>query len=34
MMITVELRSKIERICETFCTGVITNPLEIIEQFY
>ena len=32
-MITGELRSKIDRIWETFWTGGITNPLEVIEQF-
>ena len=33
MMITGELKSKIDRIWETFWTGGITNPLEVIEQF-
>ena len=32
-MITGELRSKIDKIWETFWTGGITNPLEVIEQF-
>lgn len=32
-MITGELRSKIDRIWETFWTGGIANPLEVIEQF-
>ena len=32
-MITGELRNKIDRIWETFWTGGITNPLEVIEQF-
>ncbi|ENK0556592.1 DNA methyltransferase [Clostridium sporogenes] len=32
-MITGELKSKIDRIWETFWTGGITNPLEVIEQF-
>ena len=32
-MITGELRSKVEKIWETFWTGGITNPLEVIEQF-
>ncbi len=32
-MITGELRSKIDRIWETFWTGGITNPLDVIEQF-
>ena len=32
-MITGELRSKIDRIWETFWVGGITNPLEVIEQF-
>ncbi|MGL5695167.1 MAG: type I restriction-modification system subunit M, partial [Peptostreptococcaceae bacterium] len=33
VMITGELRSKVDRIWETFWTGGITNPLEVIEQF-
>ena len=32
-MITGELRSKIDRIWETFWTGGIANPLDVIEQF-
>lgn len=32
-MITGELRSKVDKIWETFWTGGITNPLEVIEQF-
>ena len=32
-MITGELKSKIDRIWETFWTGGLTNPLEVIEQF-
>lgn len=32
-MITGELKNKIDRIWETFWTGGITNPLEVIEQF-
>ena len=32
-MITGELRSKVDKIWETFWTGCITNPLEVIEQF-
>jgi len=32
-MITGELRSKADKIWETFWTGGITNPLEAIEQF-
>ena len=28
-----ELRNKIDRIWETFWTGGITNPLDVIEQF-
>lgn len=32
-MITGELRNKIDRIWETFWTGGITNPLDVIEQF-
>lgn len=32
-MITGELKTKIDRIWETFWTGGITNPLTVIEQF-
>ncbi|RDU22607.1 type I restriction-modification system subunit M [Anaerosacchariphilus polymeriproducens] len=32
-MITGEMKNKIDRIWETFWTGGITNPLEVIEQF-
>ena len=32
-MITGELKNKIDKIWETFCTGGITNPLDVIEQF-
>ena len=32
-MVTGELRSKVDKIWETFWTGGITNPLEVIEQF-
>ena len=32
-MITGELRNKIDRIWETFWTGGITNPLDVIVQF-
>lgn len=32
-MITGELRSKVDKIWESFWTGGITNPLEVIEQF-
>ncbi len=32
-MITGELKNKIDRIWETFWTGGITNPLDVIEQF-
>lgn len=32
-MITGELRSKVDKIWETFWIGGITNPLEVIEQF-
>ena len=32
-MITGELRSKVDKIWETFWTGGLTNPLEVIEQF-
>lgn len=32
-MITGQLRNKVDRIWETFWTGGITNPLDVIEQF-
>ena len=32
-MITGELRNKVDKIWETFWTGGITNPLDVIEQF-
>lgn len=32
-MITGELRNQIDKIWETFWTGGITNPLDVIEQF-
>lgn len=32
-MIVGELRNKVDRIWETFWTGGITNPLDVIEQF-
>ena len=32
-MITGDLRNKVDRIWETFWTGGITNPLDVIEQF-
>ena len=32
-MITGEVKNKIDRIWETFWTGGITNPLDVIEQF-
>lgn len=32
-MLTGDLRNKIDRIWETFWTGGITNPLDVIEQF-
>lgn len=32
-MITGEIRNKVDRIWETFWTGGITNPLDVIEQF-
>jgi len=32
-MITVELRSQVDKIWETFWTGGISNPLTVIEQF-
>ena len=32
-MITGELKNKVDRIWETFWTGGLTNPLEVIEQF-
>ena len=31
-MITGELRNKIDRLWETFWTGGITNPLDVVEQ--
>ena len=33
-MITGELKNKVDKIWEVFWTGGITNPLEVIEQFY
>ena len=32
-MITGEIKNKIDKIWETFWTGGLTNPLEMIEQF-
>lgn len=32
-MLTGEMRNKVDKIWETFWTGGITNPLEMIEQF-
>lgn len=32
-LITGELRNKVDKIWETFWTGGITNPLDVIEQF-
>ena len=32
-MITGEIKSKVDRVWETFWTGGITNPLTVIEQF-
>ena len=32
-MLQGEERNKVDRIWETFWTGGITNPLEVIEQF-
>lgn len=32
-MITGELKSKVDKIWESFWTGGITNPLDVIEQF-
>ena len=32
-MITGDLRNKVDKIWETFWTGGITNPLDVIEQF-
>lgn len=32
-MLTGEIKNKVDRIWETFWTGGITNPLEVIEQF-
>lgn len=31
-MITGELKGKIDRIWDSFWTGAISNPLEVIEQ--
>jgi len=31
-VITGELKSKVDKIWETFWTGGITNPLEVIES--
>ena len=31
-MITGELKHKIDRLWETFWTGGITNPLDVVEQ--
>ena len=31
-MLTGELRNKIDRLWETFWTGGITNPLDVVEQ--
>lgn len=33
-MITGELKSKVDKIWETFWTGGITNPLEVIESLH
>jgi type I restriction enzyme M protein len=33
LMITGQLRNKVDKIWETFWTGGITNPLDVIEQF-
>lgn len=33
MMVTGELKNKVDKIWETFWTGGITNPLSVIEQF-
>ena len=33
MIITGELKNKIDKIWEIFWTGGITNPLDVIEQF-
>src|SRR5690606_25806706 len=32
-MITGEIRTRVDKIWETFWTGGITNPLSVIEQF-
>jgi type I restriction enzyme M protein len=32
-MLTGETRNRVDRIWETFWTGGITNPLDVIEQF-
>ena len=31
-MVTGELKNKIDRLWETFWTGGITNPLDVVEQ--
>ena len=31
-MLTGELKNKIDRLWETFWTGGITNPLDVVEQ--
>ena len=31
-MLTGELTNKIDRLWETFWTGCITNPLDVVEQ--
>ena len=31
-MITGDLKNKVDRVWDTFCTGGISNPLEVIEQ--
>lgn len=32
-MLTGELKNKVDKIWESFWTGGITNPLDVIEQF-
>ena len=33
IMLTGELKNKVDKIWESFWTGGITNPLDVIEQF-
>ena len=32
-MLTGDLKNKVDKIWESFWTGGITNPLDVIEQF-